>query len=62
MKIDPEKQAEMDQSAAWLGDNLPNLWRRLYEECGRRGFSEDESMQLVKAYIVGQNPNGTNGT
>jgi hypothetical protein len=52
--MDSKKQAELDQAAALLGDNLPILWYRLYQKCLDVGFSDLQSMEIVKAYIVSQ--------
>jgi hypothetical protein len=52
--INPKEQAEYEQSTAFLGEMLPGMWRRLYEGCKEKGFSEMESFKLVQTYIISQ--------
>lgn len=59
--LDPKQQSEVDQSAAYLGEAFPPLWRRLYENCIERGFSESESLKLVQTYILSQCRYGIRG-
>lgn len=40
-----------DQAAAFLGDNYPPLWKRLYDNCVKEGFTEAQAMDLVRTYI-----------
>ena len=47
--------SRFDQSAAFLGDSLPSLWRRIYLKCLEEGFKEDEALHLLRAYIHGSN-------
>jgi hypothetical protein len=42
---------KFDQGAAFIGDNLPPLWRRIYVSCVEAGFLPHEAMELLKAYI-----------
>ena len=48
--------AEMDQAIALLGDQLPRMWRSIYEGCLDSGFTEPEAMRMILAYI--QRPGG----
>jgi len=50
--LDPQIQAEFDQSAKLLGDNLPPLWKKLFDGCIKEGFTEIQAMELVKTYIM----------
>lgn len=43
--------SRFDQSAAFMGDSFPPLWRRLYEGCIAAGFTEEQALALVKVYI-----------
>jgi hypothetical protein len=52
--LDAEKRAEFDQGNELLGEVLPPHWKRLFDGCVNEGFREDQAMELVKAYIVGQ--------
>lgn len=42
-----------DQNAAFLGDSFPPLWKRLFDGCVSVGFTELQSMELLKTYIFG---------
>ena len=42
---------DMDQSATFVIDNFPRLWFGLYRQCMEEGFSETQSMSLVKVYM-----------
>ncbi len=59
--LDPKEQAEIDQSAAWLGENLPPLYRSFYKGLVAQGFSDAESFKLLQTYILAQCPNGIRG-
>lgn len=50
--LDPKKQQEIDQSAAFIGEQLPPVWKRIYDNCVAQGFSEVDSLQLVKTYMI----------
>ena len=49
--IEPWEQAKLDQAMAELNDVLPSLWRSLYDGCRREGFTRDQAMALVIAFI-----------
>ena len=59
--MDEKQRAELDQAQAFLAEYLPPTWRNLYEGCKREGFSELESLGLLKTYILSQAANGVNG-
>ena len=56
--IDPKKQAEMDQMSSTIAELCPPLWRALFKGCCREGFSEEQSLELVKAFILKDNCEG----
>lgn len=60
--LTPEQQRQFDEGAALLGDSLPGLWRRMYENCITHDFTEQQAIELVKAYILSQCPHGIRGT
>jgi len=41
----------MEQSSTFVIDNFPRLWFGLYRQCMEEGFSETQSMSLVKVYM-----------
>ncbi len=53
-------RAAADQATAWIGDSLPPLWRRLYANCIVQGFSHEDALGLLMAYILSQCPSGIN--
>lgn len=55
-----EALRDLDTSSAWLGDHLPGLWRRIYENLLVQGFKDHEAMELLKTYILSQGSNGVN--
>lgn len=60
--LDDALRAKLDQASATLVEMFPPLWRQLYDGCAKEGFSDSESLELVKAYILSQAANGINGT
>lgn len=56
-----KRQAEFDQAMASIGDSFPPLWRRLYANLMSEGFTDRESFELLKVYILSQCPFGVNG-
>lgn len=48
----PEDVAKADQASKALADLLPSLWRGIYKGCVNQGFSESESLELLKIYIT----------
>lgn len=51
--MDGEEISKFDQDAAFLGDVLPPLWKRLYDRCLEVGFSEEQAFLLVRTYVFG---------
>lgn len=50
----PSDQAKFDQATAALSDMLPTLWRGIYQGCINQGFTPEQSMELLIAYIATQ--------
>lgn len=48
----PEEIAKFDQAAKELADSLPLLLKGLYDSCMYEGFTECQSMEIVKTFIV----------
>jgi hypothetical protein len=51
MMLNDKARAELDQGIAMVKESLPQLWRGLYLGCVKAGFSPEESMKIVLAYI-----------
>lgn len=49
-KFQKESQ-KFDQGAAFLGDALPALWWRMYNNMLLSGFSEEQAMSLLRTYV-----------
>lgn len=54
----PERQ-NLEQAIAQAGEIFPRTWREVFNGCIREGFNHHESMELLKTYILSQNPHGT---
>lgn len=52
MTIPPGK---FDQTIAEVRDRLPALWWALYIGCIEKGFTADQAMVLLKAFISSHN-------
>lgn len=48
-----KRMAEWDQRASAEADLLPLLWRRLYNGSLAAGFTPEESLSLLRAFIHG---------
>lgn len=59
--LDQKMAAMIEQGRATMIEYMPPLWRGLYEASIREGFSQSESLELLKAYILSQCPHGVNG-
>jgi hypothetical protein len=57
-----KKQQELEQVHAFLGDNYPPLWRRLYDNMLKEGFNETQSFILLQTFILKDATHGVNGT
>lgn len=49
---------EIDQSIAAMRNLFPRAWRQMYLGAVDAGFTEAQAMDLVKTYILSQNPYG----
>lgn len=56
--LDGAKRQEIEQSLASLGELLPRSWRVLFDGCKNEGFTPEQSMDLLKTYILSQNSCG----
>jgi len=43
---------QVEQATTEVSNMLPPLWHSLYVKCQAEGFTKDESLQLVKTYIL----------
>ena len=51
--MDQNDISRFDQGASFIGDDLPAMWRRLWERMLEVGFSEEQAMVLLQTYIFG---------
>jgi len=42
---------QMEQGIAFMADALPRLWWSMYTKLKEQGFTDAQSMELVKAHI-----------
>lgn len=47
-----KKLREYDEAQTFLVDRFPSLWKGLFRNCVKEGFTETQAMDLVKAYIL----------
>lgn len=45
--------AKADQGSSLIQDFLPTLWYGLFQKLKQSGFTEPQSMELLKAYVLG---------
>ncbi len=57
--LDDKQRAQIDQNLATMKELLPPIWMGLFVGCQDAGFNELQAFDLVKTYILSQNPNGT---
>lgn len=43
--------SKFDQGAAFIADAMPALWRRMYDRLREEGWTPEEAMLLLRAYI-----------
>ena len=60
--LDDAERANYEQAEALLVELFPPLWRQLYDGCVKQGFTEEQSLALLKAYILSQSSYGIHGT
>jgi len=56
--LDNQKRSELEQAIAGLSELLPRTWKSIYNGCLEVGFDSQLAMDLVKTYILSQNPFG----
>ncbi len=49
--LNPGQRAELDQCEAALCEMLPSFWFSLYSSLTTAGFTSEQAMDLLKAYI-----------
>lgn len=50
--IDDKKRAEFDQISAGFNELVVAGWRRTYLQLVKDGFTEEESLDILKTYIT----------
>ena len=50
--INPKMQSDMDQAMAAMVEMFPPAWRGLYLGLVREGFTEEQAMRLLMAFIT----------
>lgn len=48
----PKEIAEYDQNAKLVLDVIPSFWKQMYVSLIKEGFSETQSMEILKTYIT----------
>ncbi len=48
-----QRRHEQEQGFSMMGDTLPPVWRRIYENLILSGFTSAEAMQVLLAYVHG---------
>lgn len=52
--LDSRKQAEVEQSITGMCELMPPFWRQLYLKLIKEEFTEIQSLELVKCFILSQ--------
>ena len=50
--LTPKQIADGDQAFKLLAETLPAFWRSIFVNLVSEGFSEEQSMELLKHYIT----------
>ena len=58
--LDGKQQAELEQSIAAQIEMFPPLWRGVFLGCKKEGFTDEQSMELVKTMIMKDSMHGPN--
>lgn len=53
-----EAQRRLDEAMATVADTVPRLWFRIYANSQDAGFTKEESMHTLVAYILSTGTNG----
>lgn len=43
---------KMDEALTFMSDNYPRLWKRLFDNSVKEGFTEAQAMELLKTLIL----------
>lgn len=54
-KISSKDVQKIDQGLAFMAENMPPFWKRMYDGCVSSGFNDQQALELVKAYIMSAN-------
>lgn len=49
--IDPKMISDMEQAQEAIVELLPSLWRKMHIKMIKEGFTEEQSIELLKEYI-----------
>jgi len=60
--LNEKLRAEIDQATTGLIEVIPPVWRGLFQGCIAEGFTAEQAMELVKAYILANGTGGVKGT
>lgn len=52
--FDPRKMQEMEQGITFVAENMPPMWKRMYDNLLLAGFDKDDAKTFMQAYIHGQ--------
>ncbi len=58
--LNDKLRAQFEQSAAMVVEEMPPLWRQLYNKCLEEGFDNEQSLKLVEVFILSTNVRGVN--
>jgi len=53
-----QRQREYDEAMTIFVDCQPHLWRKIYENSIKEGFTKEEAMEILKAFIPTWRTNG----
>ncbi len=56
--INDQQRQQIEQQVTQHGELLPRIWRELYLGCIAQDFEPIQAIDLVKTFILAQNPNG----
>jgi hypothetical protein len=56
--LNDKQRSKLEQSIATLTETFPRVWMQMFLGCVREGFTAPQALDLVKTYILAQNPNG----
>ncbi len=56
--LDDEIRSKIDQSTALMAEMWPPMWRNIYLSLVKEGFTEVESLDLLKVFILSQGTHG----